>query len=592
MGIRKSTGLITSLGVWLLTGGVAAAQVGGGGLGFGAGGGFGGGGMNLPDRDTQERRQLLSPGAKDEWPVQLKAGEVVIVSIKSQAFDPLTRVLAPEGRQVAENDDIRPGTQDALLLYRAPRAGQYKILVTGARETAGGAYTLSLRRFVPHDVTLGTPTTLPPSNSDVLWFRVPLAARQTLALTFPVAGPAHVTCNAPNGEPIPFGNLTLSADRNHRTLLRTSTGEADDLPETGQSPFRCVLADRAAGDYYFRLRWFGGSPTVRAVPATVRLTRPDGETASQALAAHGLDLWRIPATRGMFLHLRAHCGDAPLMVRLGFPSVPGVAGANRTLDAEAPRRWSGLVELPTDPKRPGDFAALIQRTGTCEVEVYQLAGRAVNYTLRTSTQVPELPVGADIPGTLALGTSQYYALTGTGGDPVRLEAESAQFDPELELYNPGGAVVTDSDDADHTNRGSVLVALLGVTGRYLVRVHAVGDGGSGAYRLRRLAVPEKVLVVGRSTPGRVDSSGADIWTVNGRAGQELLVYLRTEERTVRARLVGPKGEILLPNFGNARGTEEGVVVGAVRLPSTGRYRLWVEAQQRPAPYTVRLFEVE
>jgi len=224
------------------------------------------------------------------------------------------------------------------------------------------------------------------------------------------------------------------------------------------------------------------------------------------------------------------------------------------------------------------------------VEVYQPDGRAVEYRLVTSDPSRELAAGADLEATLPLGDSHYWSVQGQAGEPLRLEVESAQFDAALALHDPSGQPNESEDDTRFgpPSRNPILVTPLTATGRYLVRVHAVGDGGSGAYRIRRVRLPDRLLAPGPRVRGAMDAGGRDVWTVEGRAGQVVLVHLQSDALAMTAMAFGPDGKVLNLDMLVPRTNEGGAA--PLRLPTTGRYRLWVHSLDGTGPYWIRLYE--
>src|SRR5206468_12470148 len=113
-------------------------------------------------------------------------------------------------------------------------------------------------------------------------------------------------------------------------------------------------------------------------------------------------------------------------------------------------------------------------------------------------------------GTLSLGAADYWTVEGTAGQVVRVEGSSERFDTELELFGPQGDLVARDDDGG-SGRDARLTALLTERGRYLVRVHAHGDGGSGPYAPRREPDPARPLTLGAGGEGAVGAGGTEVW---------------------------------------------------------------------------------
>lgn len=99
------------------------------------------------------------------------------------------------------------------------------------------------------------------------------------------------------------------------------------------------------------------------MPGLVHLGLPVGETPLRRLTPYGLDVWRIPVTRGQLLRVEAPSPEANVMVRLHFPTLPDARNAVPAAGGqETGSQGPGFRELPGDPKRPQD---LIARIGGC-----------------------------------------------------------------------------------------------------------------------------------------------------------------------------------------------------------------------------------
>src|SRR5439155_27380690 len=105
------------------------------------------GGRPLTQADVAEYTQVLNPGKADDWPLQARDGETVIAGVRSNAFDPVVALVDANGAVVAENDDVRPGVKDALLLRRVAAGGAYRVRVRASEAQGAGTYRLTVRRF-------------------------------------------------------------------------------------------------------------------------------------------------------------------------------------------------------------------------------------------------------------------------------------------------------------------------------------------------------------------------------------------------------------------------------------------------------------
>lgn len=97
---------------------------------------------------------LRVKGQADAYRVTLQKGNPLLVTAESRSLglqpDPLIQLLDPDGKKVAEVDDVT-GTRDAVLTHNAAKDGDYTIIVTD-RHRAGsdrGFYQMTVRLDEP-----------------------------------------------------------------------------------------------------------------------------------------------------------------------------------------------------------------------------------------------------------------------------------------------------------------------------------------------------------------------------------------------------------------------------------------------------------
>jgi Bacterial pre-peptidase C-terminal domain len=83
---------------------------------------------------------------------KLTAGKTYLIDMKSRAFNSFLRLEDPEGTQVAE-DDNSGGMQDARIVFRAPKTGDYSIVATSVGESMG-KFTLTVKELIIPSVAL------------------------------------------------------------------------------------------------------------------------------------------------------------------------------------------------------------------------------------------------------------------------------------------------------------------------------------------------------------------------------------------------------------------------------------------------------
>jgi len=544
--------VVTLLALFALWPGMAGAQQGSGGV--------------LKEGDSTSYRHILSPGDRGEWPLTVRAGEAIIVSVTSTSFDPAVEILDAAGRVLAQNDDVHPGDQDALILYRFTTAGEYKVNVKGFKSAAGGQYVLTLRRFLPTDLRRGERNATVLGNTHLQWHRFSAMANETLVVT------------------------TRSAVFNPEPQVFASNGErinADTRSWNGGRAATQVFRAEGAGDYYLRVSPNGndsGGYTVTVAAARVAPITLGTATPKRRLEAGGLDLWTFTGKAGELLRVEALTGGPGASVALNFvPPATKEGAVTATAD-----NGDSLVQLPSDPKAHGAMVALLKRPGTYQVEVSQPLGQEMEYTLKMVSDVKPWTANQEITDRLALGNSDYWAIEGKAGQIVRLAGLAESFDLMLELYNPRGERIDTNDDGD-SGHNALLTDLLKESGRYLLRVCTYGNGGSGPYRLIRRPDPTRPLPIGGRIEGNLGIGSSDVWSVRGKAGQTIILSVRSQDFDPHATVFGPDAIEVASDASNRESSDS---LLSIHLPLDGVYTIWISARGGGGKYIIRLVDAD
>lgn len=136
------------------------ATLGGGNQGGGMGdmgGLMGGGGGNASGNtlsygqtvngELTDADRTLEDGSKfDEYTFTGNAGDRVVISMSSGAFDTYLKLLSASGEDVGTNDDRADGDTDSEIVVTLPRAGTYKIWANSYEAGSLGSYTLRIEK--------------------------------------------------------------------------------------------------------------------------------------------------------------------------------------------------------------------------------------------------------------------------------------------------------------------------------------------------------------------------------------------------------------------------------------------------------------
>jgi len=184
---------------------------------------------------------LDKPNAEAKFPLNGKKGDHWSIAADARRFgsplDVTIRLLGPDGKQVATNDDL-PSTTDAGLEYTVPADGAYQLVVA---DTAGAAGTkASIFRVSVRTPVDGFSLRVPAQKLSLpLGGKVPLAVKATRTgafkgpITLAIAGlPAGVTATPamlviPADKPDLAVTLEIAADAATTATPITITGTAD-----------------------------------------------------------------------------------------------------------------------------------------------------------------------------------------------------------------------------------------------------------------------------------------------------------------------------------------------------------------------------
>jgi hypothetical protein len=96
----------------------------------------------LKEGDRRDRVTKHPSTAHGVWLVE---GRTYTIDLKSKEFDAFLRLEDAAGKQLALDDDSG-GFPNARIIFRSPKSGLYRVIVTSFDRTKGGAYTLTVRR--------------------------------------------------------------------------------------------------------------------------------------------------------------------------------------------------------------------------------------------------------------------------------------------------------------------------------------------------------------------------------------------------------------------------------------------------------------
>lgn len=107
-------------------------------------------GKEIKDNLTKSDFPTGEGGFACDYIVNLRAGDQIIIDLKSDSFDTIVTLIGAKGVVIGENDDAAEGTTNSLLFERIAKDGNYIVRVRSfGTEPSEGAFTLKLTRLRP-----------------------------------------------------------------------------------------------------------------------------------------------------------------------------------------------------------------------------------------------------------------------------------------------------------------------------------------------------------------------------------------------------------------------------------------------------------
>ena len=512
----------------LAQGGQGAGGFGGGGFG-GAGGGSSqagqGGQQNEYDRSTQrieslirayldgdEVKNILTPGEFSEWPLTLKAGQVVIAEARSDAFDPALEVVGGS-KVLATNDDRYPGDQRPLLLWHCDQDGSYALRGRCFRDKAGGQFFLRYRIYNSIDV-IDKPSEKEFAMHEQILIRVPMKAGQVKRI-LPHMGVER------------YLNVTTTARISPTGLPDINLGK--ELAPLDNPPGRTMIAP-VDGDYYLLAYTYGGQNTKGILRVGVREVKPSALEGSPVSVKGQPDvpsMWTLPVKKGQLLQITATGPSAG--THLVVSERPDFAGYDLKVPAKNPffpKAKDAAEEVQKFMWLPGRardqrvyvFQALRDATlwVTCDGR-----GAREDYILDIKPAAQALTETAQ--GRMRIGNTDYWQFDAKVGEVMTFKSAAQGFAHEVLLRDPElNEIRRATPGTDETSSEWNLIVQK--PGRHLIAVSCIGGGGMGDYTLARQVFQPKAFSKGSGAKGTIESGEVQVWTFTAMPNEPLLMH--------------------------------------------------------------------
>ncbi|WP_299171445.1 PPC domain-containing protein [uncultured Brevundimonas sp.] len=443
----------------------------------------------LTDRDPEQE----DGGHYDAYGFRAAAGQRVVVTLESEAFDPLVRIgrmNGPDFVELAQNDDGPDDGLNSRLVFTVPEAGEYVIRAT-ALEDGEGRYTLGLAEAPP----------APPAKPIVIGDSLTGALGDDTGINDDGQRAEFYRFTAEAGQRVAVELSSKDFDT-YLTLRRASDNSVlaqDDDGAGSGTDSRIAQTLETAGDYVIEARALSGDGEGRFVLKLTEVAPPpppivatfgqtvEGEITTedpQADDGKYYDAYVFTGVEGQRIQAILRSGDFDAYLEVG--SADGEYEALASDD-------DGLAE-GTDSRlnftlpASGDY---ILRASPLSAEEKGL------YALELIERGPEPKPGSILVGATARGTLGVTdAMTDEGAyfDAYRFQAKkdeklritlvSNAFDAFIDLGEDGedfDSLASDDDSLSDTH--AKLDWTAPDDGWYVVRARAYGPNETGAYAL-------------------------------------------------------------------------------------------------------------
>lgn len=494
---------------------------------------------------------IVTPGDFSQWPLDLKAGQVVIAEAQSDAFDPALEIADGAGKIVAANDDRYPGDQRPLLLFEAPAAGSYKLRVKGYHNTAGGLAKVNWVVISSAPANLNGPQTLPADATKPLLLEMHLKRGQLVRIGRPTFR-AQYTTDASTGEVIAADGLPcpdlvpqIQPIANGRFFLAPVDGvyylhvlptEPDGSNGSGSISFESqnmVIGPLNGSPTDLLGKSTGTGPQVWTAPFQAgdlfRFTCPQLAPDAQILAITAPDVSKYslenPDTNPFFPMKDPVTVSEPQLF-------PARARDGRQVVARMPATGGYWIASSGDRSDAAKSDLNVTRADK-PISLTTAPGIAQQISSKAKGNEAQLSDAKNrSESTLILGGTSYFSVNANAGDILALNLASADFYAHLLCFAPNLGVIRNvTFGVDQTRDEWQLVC--NQTGKYLFAVSCQGDGGGGKFSIAATSLPATDFGLGKSASVEVASGQVKVFRFQVKAHDPVILHLNSADPNAR-----------------------------------------------------------
>jgi hypothetical protein len=530
-----------------------------------------------------EIKSVLTPGEFSQFPLKLKAGQVVIGEARSDDFDPALEIVDANNKTLAFNDDRYPGDQRPLLFWRCEEDGDYQLHVRCFHDKTGGQFFVRFNIYNSVDLSSGQKVEAEIDAHEPILLRVPMKAGQIKEVLNESGGDhKYLALNfnrviAPGGCP----DLNLSQS------IRPISGNY-------------VLMAAADGDYYYVETPDGSNDPRGKIHVWARELIPgtfvkDGDSFVSTAPTKIPAVWELPVRAGAFI--RASMLDLDIDCVFVASEVPNISKVDLSKPETNPfiprpdHQTSDLGPVFDQlPARAGDSRGMVLRINR-DAKIWFASNGAGHddkrFTLRVSPAASSFPEDTASKGILRVANTDYWDFDAQAGDVLSLNSSTVGFTGTVIVRDPEMAEVRHADAPLDQNSESWRM-IVQKPGRYVVAISCVGDGGSGDYSLSRKVLHAQPISHGSPAKGDVGEGQIQVWKFTATPDKPLFIHWNSSNWSYDVDVYDDKGN---PASFQRDSVDEHNRFGILRVTKPQTYVIVLTGHGDKASYTIDLGDI-
>ncbi|MEI7575839.1 MAG: hypothetical protein WCK51_03020 [Armatimonadota bacterium] len=518
------------------------------------------------DSEWSKQTMIATAGIGCDWKFEGKAGEVLVAEARSDVFDSSIKIFDEKGKLLRENDDRTEGNQSPLIIYRFEKDQTIRLNVGSFKNASGGKFELRHRLYPSFTVPLGGAETPMPGTEEA----VQQGGKASLI---------HFRCK--KGQTYTYGTPTFF-DKNHqlagaygfaRFFGPSGISKSDlEIVSNGTNEYRTFKA-LADGDYFVEF-YLNQAYAFAKVPFSV-VKSENRETVgktSHVVAPQQQLIIKFPVVPNEIITTSFSCDREDEVHYIEGPEIPkdqrirfasSGNGSDNNWGVSSTFTWFRL-------KKDSDtLARTFFVKGEAMVVLTNESDSPARFTIENDSQMPEFKPATDVEANLAIGESQLYTYESAKNEMMRLRCTGTTFSLHIQIFDYFGRRLNHFTDEKNNTPGDDLY--FPEKGKFLFRVSCVGDGGSGAYTLRRDPIGTTALILGQKANLLLDGKSFGVYEVALEAGKRYSLTSDFSSGSATFMTMFEDGVVLRPNshqYDNIR-------TDILKVEKSGKYRIWV-----------------